>query len=55
MTYILALGAERIRGERPSIAVPVYLGDAVRSEQDDTLLSAGGITIYTTDGAELLS
>jgi hypothetical protein len=51
--YLLAIGTERLKGEHPAFSVPVYLGDSLRWEQDETLLGKGGITIYTTDGAEL--
>jgi hypothetical protein len=53
VTYLLAIGTERLKGEHPPFSVPVYLGDSLRWEQDETLLGKGGITIYTTDGAEL--
>ena len=53
VTYLLAIGATRLQGDRPPFSVPVYLGDTVRWEQDETLFAKGGITIYTTDGAEL--
>lgn len=53
VTYLLAIGTERLQRQRPAFSVPVYLGDSVRWEQDETLLARGGITIYTTDGAEL--
>jgi SAM-dependent methyltransferase len=53
VTYVLAIGGDRLQGQRPPFSVPVYLGDSVRWEQDETLLAKGGITIYTTDGAEL--
>ena len=53
VTYLLAIGAERLQGDRPPFSVPVYLGDSIRWEQDETLFAKGGITIYTTDGAEL--
>ena len=53
VTYLLAIGTERLQTQRPAFTVPVYLGDSVRWEQDETLLAKEGITIYTTDGAEL--
>jgi len=53
VTYLLAIGAERLQGDRPAFSIPVYLGDSIRWEQDETLFAKGGITIFTTDGAEL--
>lgn len=53
VTYLLAIGSELLQGERPPFSVPVYLGDSLRWEQDETLFAKGGITIFTTDGAEL--
>ena len=47
VTYLLAIGAERLQGERPAFSVPVYLGDSLTWEQDETLFAKGGITIPT--------
>jgi SAM-dependent methyltransferase len=47
VTYLLAIGTERLQAERPSFSVPVYLGDSVRWDQDETLFDKGGITIPT--------
>jgi hypothetical protein len=49
VTYLLAIGPERLQDERPAFSVPVYLGDSVRWEQDETLFAKGGITIPTGD------
>lgn len=49
VTYLLAIGAERLQGERPAFSVPVYLGDSLTWEQDETLFAKGGITIPTGD------
>jgi hypothetical protein len=54
VTYLLAIGSEYLEGERPPFSVPVYLGDSLRWEQDETLFARGGITIFTTDQAELV-
>lgn len=51
VTYLLALTPERL-ADRDELTVPVYLGDSVRWEQDDTLLSQGGITLRTSDNLE---
>jgi hypothetical protein len=54
VTYLLALSPERL-ADRGELTVPVFLGDSVRWEQDDTLLSQGGITVHTSDGLELFA
>jgi SAM-dependent methyltransferase len=54
VTYLLAIGSRYLEGERPPFSVPVYLGDSLRWEQNDTLFARGGITIFTTDQAELV-
>jgi len=53
VTYLLALSPERL-ADRGELTVPVFLGDSVRWEQDDTLISQGGITVRTSDGLELI-
>lgn len=53
VTYVLAIGNARLTAERPEFSVPVYVGDSIRWEQDDSLLQSGGIRVHTTDGAEL--
>ncbi len=50
VTYLLAIGPQRLQEERPAFSVPVYLGDSVRWDQDETLFAKGGITIPTGDG-----
>jgi len=54
VTYLLAIGRQRL-ADRRAFAVPVYLGDSVQWNHDETLLAAGGITVHTTDGAELFA
>jgi hypothetical protein len=54
VTYLLALTPARL-ADRGELTIPVYLGDSVRWEQDDTLLSQGGITVHTSDGLELFA
>jgi hypothetical protein len=54
VTYLLAMGSKYLEGERPPFSVPVYLGDSLRWEQNETLFARGGITIFTTDQAELV-
>ena len=52
VTYLLALSPARL-ADRGELTVPVFLGDSVRWEQDDTLLTQDGITVHTSDGLEL--
>jgi hypothetical protein len=51
VTYLLALGPERLQ-DRDELTIPVWLGDSVRWEQDETMLAGGGITIRTSDKLE---
>ncbi len=53
LTYLLAIGMERIKGPRRGFRVPVYLGDSLQWGHDDSLLSAGGLTLQTGTGAQL--
>jgi methylase of polypeptide subunit release factors len=55
VTYLLAIGTDRLQGDRRSLSIPVYIGDSMQWQSEDSLLSASGITIYTSDGAELFS
>lgn len=54
VTYLLAIGRERMSGERGPLTIPVFLGDSVRWDQDPTLLAQSGITIRTSDEMELI-
>jgi SAM-dependent methyltransferase len=54
VTYLLAISPERIReADRGELTVPVFLGDSVRWEQDDTVLTTDGITVRTSRQLEL--
>lgn len=55
VTYLLAIGKTRLQADRPSFNVPVYLGDSVQFAQEESILAQGGVTIYTSDGAELFA
>ncbi len=55
VTYLLALGADRIAGDRDGFAVPVYLGDSVQWRHEQSLLSEGQVAIKTADGSGLFS
>jgi hypothetical protein len=51
VTYLLALGRDNLADEgRPSLHVPIYLGDAVQWEQNVGLFGSGGLAIPTGDG-----
>lgn len=53
VTYLLALGPDRLQ-DRDEVTIPVWLGDSVRWEQDESLLAGGGLTIHTSDNLELI-
>ncbi|HUB99734.1 MAG TPA: N-6 DNA methylase, partial [Solirubrobacterales bacterium] len=53
VTYLLALTPDRL-ADRDELTVPVFLGDSVRWEQEDTLRSEDGITVRTTDPLEMI-
>jgi hypothetical protein len=53
VTYLLALTPARL-ADRGELSVPVFLGDSVRWEHDDIRLSAGGMTVRTSDELELI-
>lgn len=56
VTYLLAIGRDRLTGDRPEIRVPVYLGDSMQWQKSQLeLLSHGYLTIETTDGRELFA
>jgi hypothetical protein len=52
VTYLLALTPVRLQ-DRGELTVPVFLGDSVRWEQDETLNTRHGLTIRTSDELEL--
>lgn len=53
VTYLLALTPERL-ADRGELTVPVFLGDSVRWEEDDTAVAEDGMTVRTSDPLELL-
>jgi SAM-dependent methyltransferase len=54
VTYVLAIGRERLRGRR-QFAVPIYLGDSIQVSQSASVASPHGMTVLTSDGSELFS
>ena len=56
VTYVLAIGRERLKGERGSIQIPIYLGDSLQwQEQNTELFNAGLIVIEADDQRELIA
>lgn len=55
VTYLLAIGTERLTGGRGELSIPVYLGDSVQWQIDHSVLGADGLTIPTTDGHDLFA
>jgi SAM-dependent methyltransferase len=56
VTYLLAIGMDRISSpDRGGFAVPVYLGDSLQWGQEQTLLTAGVLTISTGSGSQLFA
>jgi SAM-dependent methyltransferase len=55
VTYLLAIGRERLRAERGPVQVPVYLGDSLQWARRESLLTAGTLTIETDDEAQLFA
>jgi SAM-dependent methyltransferase len=50
VTYLLAIGSTRLADpKRPPLAVPVYLGDSLQWQRDESMLAGGGLTIPTKD------
>jgi len=53
VTYLLAIGSERLRKRRPGFSVPVYIGDAVQWEQSANLFAHSDVVAITTAGSHL--
>ncbi|MFJ9564307.1 N-6 DNA methylase [Streptomyces fuscichromogenes] len=50
VTYLLAIGQDRLKQERGAIRVPVYLGDSVQWQQRTDLIDHGHLVIRTGAG-----
>lgn len=48
VTYLLALGTERLTGDRDQLSIPVHLGDAIQWEQRQDLFVANGQVAIST-------
>lgn len=55
VTYLLALGADRLNADRTEISVPLYLGDSVQWQIRHSVFNNEGLTIPTDDGKALFS
>jgi SAM-dependent methyltransferase len=56
VTYLLAMGMQRIQADdRPALAVPVYLGDALRWGDESHLLTYAGLDVSTSDDHEIFA
>jgi hypothetical protein len=53
VTYLLAIGSRIRNPDRPVFTVPVYLGDSLQWQRDESMLAGGGVTIPTRDDATL--
>lgn len=49
VTYLLAIGPARLRGEREELAIPVFLGDSLQWQIEGTALRDDQLVIYTDD------
>lgn len=48
VTYLLAIGAERLQGDRTELSIPVYLGDSLQWDQEANLLTIDSLVIETS-------
>ncbi|MCQ4617684.1 SAM-dependent DNA methyltransferase [Corynebacterium sp. CCUG 59401] len=54
VTYLLAIGSERLNSRPPQMAIPVYLGDSLQWEQNRDLFSREGSLTISTAGTDLV-
>lgn len=56
VTYLLAIGLDRLHGDRGTIRIPVSVGDSLQWNQADADLFTGGdLVVRTLDGEELFA
>lgn len=55
VTYLLALGRDRLNGPRGDLSVPIYLGDSLGWDQREDLMSVDHLVIPTDVGDQLTS
>jgi hypothetical protein len=49
VTYLLAIGTERLSGDRGSLSIPVFLGDSLQWGQEETLQTQGSLVVAADD------
>ena len=49
VTYLLAIGPERLAGDRGDFSVPVYLGDAIQWRGDEGLVVEGQVVVKVSN------
>lgn len=54
VTYLLAIGSDRLKGRRPGFSVPVYIGDSLQWEQSANLFAHSDVVSVPTSGSHLL-
>lgn len=54
VTYLLAIGSERLQGRRPGFSVPVYIGDGLQWEQSVSLFAHQDVVAIPTSGSHML-
>ena len=55
ITYLLAIGVDRLQDRDGAFSVPVYLGDAVQWGQQRSLINLDALTVPTEDGGTLFA
>lgn len=55
VTYLLAIGTDRLSAPRGGFAIPVYLGDSIQWRHEHSLLSEGHVAVKTSDGSGLFA
>lgn len=55
VTYLLALGRDRLSGDRGDVRVPVYLGDSAQWQINHSVLGHEGLTVQTDDDLALFA
>jgi SAM-dependent methyltransferase len=56
VTYLLAIGLDRVAApDRGAVRIPVYLGDSLQWGREETLLTAGWLTVSTGTGEQLFA
>jgi hypothetical protein len=55
VTYLLALGSARLRGERGELSIPVFLGDSLQWQIEHTDFRDDHLVIYTDDDRGLFT